>query len=672
MRWSVLFVVCSALLPACPGGMTGPGSDAGPGHPDGGALGGGDAGADAGSPSPDAGTLPPPFSGDTPTLECDPIDPAVCGYPFPNNVFTVADDTSPTGRRLALAPLLFPVTDDGEHTNPTKWNVADGFSAGTPLLTFMPGATNAGLPALDDIEASLQPDCPTVVLDATTGERIPHFAELDFATDHGAERSLIVRPVIGLEPAQRYIVALRHIQDADGQVLPPSAAFAALRDRANPDDERTALYDDIFAHLAAAGVSRDDVQIAWDFTTGSVDNSTGRLLSMRDAALADIEARGVGIDITDVEPDWSAFIAYRVRGTLAVPRFLDSVFSGAYLNLGPDGLPVMDGTVDIPFTLLVPYAAPNEPARVAMVGHGLLTSRDQVEAQAYQVFAQEENFALAAVDWQGMSQTDVPTIIGFIFAGEMHQFATVPDRLQQSIINFIALRKALEGPLATDPALNPGGMPLLSPEPVTYFGSSQGGILGTVLLAVDPGLSRGVLDVAGTPYSLMLTRSQDFDLFLGLMKGQWSDARDIQLMIALAQQLWDRAEPSGYARHLNRAPLAGVTADKQALLTLAIGDHQVPTVSGHLLARELQMPLIGPANRDVWGVDVVDENAAPPWALVEYDFGLPPEPLASQPMDEGDDPHPKLRGLPHYRHMRGTFLRSGIVTLGCDGACDPD
>lgn len=39
-----------------------------------------------------------------PRPSCDPLDRAACLLPWPNDLFTRADASSPTGRRLALAP----------------------------------------------------------------------------------------------------------------------------------------------------------------------------------------------------------------------------------------------------------------------------------------------------------------------------------------------------------------------------------------------------------------------------------------------------------------------------------------------------------------------------------------------------------------------------------------
>src|SRR4051812_14972278 len=61
---------------------------------------------------------------------CDPIDPAHCLLPFPNDFFTAADATAATGRRVHLSPLALPTNVAGKPWDPTEWNRNDGFSPG--------------------------------------------------------------------------------------------------------------------------------------------------------------------------------------------------------------------------------------------------------------------------------------------------------------------------------------------------------------------------------------------------------------------------------------------------------------------------------------------------------------------------------------------------------------
>src|SRR5688572_25121749 len=181
---------------------------------------------DAGDDGPDD----PPAEVSWSTLACDPIAPAYCAHPFPNNVFTEDDGATPTGRRIALSPDLLPVTYYDNTADPAGWTDLDGFSPGSAAQVHMPGATSAGLPTAATIERSLEPDCPTVLLDAETGEKVAHFAELNAVASDLEKAELFIRPAARLREGVRYIVAIRGVVDSAGDPLPASDTFAALRD----------------------------------------------------------------------------------------------------------------------------------------------------------------------------------------------------------------------------------------------------------------------------------------------------------------------------------------------------------------------------------------------------------------------------------------------------------
>src|SRR5687768_14496537 len=77
--------------------------------------------------------------GDIPAPDrCDPIDPRHCLLPSPSDTFTVADETTGTGRRVSLQRDSMPTNKDGVHVDPTEWNRNDGFSPGQPISIFVP------------------------------------------------------------------------------------------------------------------------------------------------------------------------------------------------------------------------------------------------------------------------------------------------------------------------------------------------------------------------------------------------------------------------------------------------------------------------------------------------------------------------------------------------------
>ncbi|MDA0638907.1 hypothetical protein OUY22_36320, partial [Nonomuraea sp. MCN248] len=157
----------------------------------------------------------PAPGGDSRGPGCDPIDPAACLLPFPNDHYIVADRRTETGRRVAFPVEAMPRSAAGVPIDPAEWNRSDGFSPGSMILTLVPrlDLARTGAAPITDIGASLDRDAPIVLLDLDTGERRPYWAELD-ANAPEDRRLLIVRPARNLTEGHRYAVALRDLRDA--------------------------------------------------------------------------------------------------------------------------------------------------------------------------------------------------------------------------------------------------------------------------------------------------------------------------------------------------------------------------------------------------------------------------------------------------------------------------
>ena len=600
-----------------------------------------------------------------PTLSCDPLDPEYCIFPWPNNVYTVEDPDSPTGLRVSLDPTSLPMDRDGETMDVTRWQVADGFSPGASIMTQLPGASETGLAAADQIERSLEDDSPTVLLDAETGERVLHIAELDRSSDDADRQALLITPGVRLEPATRYIVAIRNVVDADGEPLPASPAFAALRDREPFDEddsieERRPLYTDIFQRLDKAGIPREDLQLAWDFTTTSVENLTSPMLKMRDEALAD----DIEYTIDEVVEDFDVDnIAYRIEGTMTVPTYLTDDDWPGVLQLDADGMPEQVGTTQVEFEVLIPHSATMEPAALLQYGHGLLGEKEQIDSSHFRSFINEYNYVLFAVDWIGMAAEDEPQIAYSLNEGWIDDIGIMMDRMHQGTLNQLLAMRMMSTSFADDPMF--GSM--IDPDQRYYHGISQGGILGGVYMALTTDVDRGALGVMGQPYNLLLLRSVDFELFFDIVRATWPDPRDVHMTLSLTQQLWDRVEPNGYTSHIRRDLLPG-TPQHEVFMRAALGDHQVTTLGAHVMARSIDMPHLDTGLRQIPGLETV-AGPVEGSAYVEYDFGLPPDPVCNVPQASCEDPHGKLRKLEVARQQLDHFLRNGEVQNFCAGDC---
>ncbi|HVF52383.1 MAG TPA: hypothetical protein VNC78_02125 [Actinomycetota bacterium] len=513
---------------------------------------------------------------------CDPIDPAACLLPFPNDYFTTPDESTATGRRVAFDILAMPrnaaeVSEGGEGkpVDPTEWNRNDGFSPGTPVITYVPeidlhatwdtaerrheGATNEigyfdHRDHIADIGLYRRPDAPMVIVNAETGRRHPFWSELDTHPGAVGEQALILRPAVNFEEGTRYVVGLRSLKRSDGSIIEVGEAFAAFRDGNGADADRQKHFNDaVFPVLQGAGVARKDLFLAWDFTVASERNLSERMLHIRDDAfgrilgdtnLADGRVAGSSPEfIIDAHQNltdtWTGSQGtereqqYRVvEGRVTVPNYLDRpqqieskvkynelpydppVPLSRFFDADADGLPdqhPVESTVQVPFICHVPLN--NRLNYGTLYGHGLLGKRDQIGDVKW---PRRYGFFGCGVDWWGMSTDDVPTVAAII--ADFSHFASLPDRAQQGFLNFMFLGRAMVHPqgFATAPQFKQGIKPLIRTAsakrtPLFFDGNSQGGIMGGSLVALSPDIERAILGVPAMNYSTLLQRSVDWE-----------------------------------------------------------------------------------------------------------------------------------------------------------------
>ncbi len=616
-----------------------------------------------------------------PRGDCDPLVPDVCALPFPSSFYERDDATSPTGVRLDLGATTIPRTVQGVQPAPTCWNERDGFSPWGPMLARFTNLATDNLPSHDRIADSLAEGASVVVLDLETGERQPVFVELDVsgARIEGQE-VLFIRPVRPLAHGHRIVVGLRNLRDLQGAPIAPSPAFRALRDGLSSDDPdvegRRERFEEVFAALERTGWSRDEVTLAWDFHVASNEGITGKAVAMRDDALARVGESGPAYQIDRVETFASGHTHARLHGTFEAPLYTEEDAAGTLLTRDTDGMPYANGTTRVPFTIVVPRTAVDDPRplRLVQYGHGLLGSQDEVESGYLAEMADRYGWVLFAVDWTGMKHDDIQAIQNMLIF-DLERFAMVPERSQQGFVEFVLAASLMQGAMVDDPNLqvtgpDGGAVRLIDPSDVAYYGNSQGGILGAPYTALSPVVTRAVLGVPGGPYSLLLSRSKDFSPFLALFLGVYPDQVDVSLWMALMQTLWDSAEGSGYIGHIASDRLPGVP-EKRVLIQDAIGDHQVSTLGAQNFARALGASQVGTPYQEVWGVPVVAGPHAGS-ALVEYDFGVAAVPFQNVPPVRGDDSHGLTRGVRVAQDQIDHFLRSGEVIDVCDGVCDPE
>lgn len=528
--------------------------------------------------------------------------------------------------------------------------------------------------------------------------------------------ALIIRPAKNFTPGHRYIVVLRNLKDSDGGAIEAPAAFRIYRDNHSSSlpmvEGRRAHFEDLFSSLGKAGIPRGELFLTWDFTVASERNLTERALHIRDDALAalgdDTPADGIvqgeaptisNITVSDRVGDEN--IAREVRGVITVPSYLNipNGPAGSRFYYAPgngslygDGLPdrnPVKGTQTFDFLCRIPRRAfdgAQDPAtaskgiaqRPALYGHGLLGSQSEGSGQVGAII-QEVGMIYCATDWIGMASHnfdptkpfdtvyydpplgDVLNVLTLLI--DMSNFTTLTDRVQQSLINFTYLGRAVMHPdgFCKLDAFKVGDQCLLDRTELYYDGNSQGGIIGGALLAVSPDIKAGVLGVPGMNYSTLLSRSVDFDLYATFFYASYQASLDQQFVLSLIQMLWDRAENDGYAWSLAAGKNLPGATPKRVLLHPAFGDHQVTMTTAEVMARTIgagvHCPAVARGSSPQRGRGVYD--------LVNAAIGLDPLDLNRRHPD--DEPYYAIPCLSNPHVGNALVVWDSGPTLRADG-----
>ena len=608
-----------------------------------------------------------------------------CLLPYPSDFFLTEDAAMPSGHRVVIPEAARIETEDGrDRIDFTSVHPADGFSLASLILAYFPfQVDDSNLVFHDDMDRSVTDESPTVILEAETGRRVVHFAELDARDVPDDQRALEIHPWERLAPQTRYIVAIRRLRDEEGNPIPPGEGFALLRDgEAEGHPVLGALVDhydnDIFPKLEQAGVDRSELQLAWDFTTGSEENITGDLMRMRSLALDWFAHNEITATVTDDQEDVDATVFRRIEGTITVPMFLESEEDDALLHRDAEGLVAQNGTVELPFLFSVPRSVSDGtaeilPARLLQFGHGFFGERFEAENPFGQKFALQTGMVVMAVNWWGLDFHSLSNLVDQVVTNPSNTFQFA-DRILQAMVNQLALTEAAKTTFLQQPEMQLGGEPVYDPQQIYYYGISMGHILGTTFLTLSPVLDRAALSVGGCDLPLIVFRSHKFARLLGLVQLRLDDPVNEVAFFALGATSTDRFDPLVYAPYLLDQPPEGGPQTRKVLLQIGLGDSEVPNLSSFLLAKLLGVTLLEPSPAEVYGVSG-EQGPLDGSGLVLFDFGVP-EPLpgtyATLPTED-TGVHGYVRRDGKGIEQIDAFLRpDGRIENFCDGPCDPE
>ena len=138
-----------------------------------------------------------------------------------------------------------------------------------------------------------------------------------------------------------------------------------------------------------------------------------------------------------------------------------------------------------------------------------------------------------------------------------------------------------------------------------FYGISQGGVLGGAYAALAG--ARGLLDGTilgnpGTPFSLLMPRSDIFPFYEALMLMNLHYKRHVRIVLSLMQIFWDSVEVTGVLSRPLTEPVP------KTLIFTGLGDSTVSTLGAEVLARAYGAVVVeGGGNRHPHGLAVAQE-----------------------------------------------------------------
>ncbi len=530
------------------------------------------------------------------TSACDELDPVRCLLPFPSSAFLVADPESETGVHVDVDLSGVNTRDDiGEYVRH-----ANGFSRVTTVLAGFEEQlddTNLGGPTGGVLRLFVaSPDSPRY------GEEIPVRIEVDIerANDGSYFSALQGDPLETLDPNTEYVVVITDdIRSTEGMTYDaphPTRVALGLDLPANQHEADIAGYHaPTRTLLETRGIDFERVLRVWDFITRTEENATAPLLSMRDQALAALEAGEVGVVIDSVEHREEGTTATIVRGRLTgLPNWLDDE---GLIERGADGLPVVLGEAEAQFRVVIPRGEGDY--RTVLFGHG---AGGEVTDNSFDGDLTENGIAKVNVEFLGWTGATIIQTLTRVANAVMVGANGAISPLMQSVAHTVVLRRAIEtivGDVLSADML--GGMP--NPhvgrrpgrDGTLWVGGSLGGTMGMVITSIDEDLEYAVLNVPGAAWSQWVRDSLLFESLIAPIRNRNRGEVNVAVLCAMTQTLFDMVDGASF-RSLSMA------SGDIFLAQESMGDPVLPNAGNEFVAISSDAVQVGGVLSPIYGL----------------------------------------------------------------------
>ena len=609
---------------------------------------------------------------------CDNTNPDHCLLPFPSSAFLDSDSGTTTGYRLDIDGQAIPDSASAPSEDFHMLDYKDGHSPSTQVFTTFSSLPDiSGLASQDSIHLSSQPDHNSLLLNMDTGQITEHWVEISSRTQEDEPTLVHVRSLRGLDHNTQYAVAFRGLADENGDPIEPFPGFKALRDGIVTDNQQIESlrpsYETMFTSLSGIGYERQNLISAWWFHTASTQSITGDIISMRNDATQRLGDDGIGCNVTSVIENYAEdnTTLRRISGTITTPHYLESTYPPTPMTRSEDGTPKFNFLTEVVFTVTIPMSAAesSQPAPLVVLGHGFLGNGEGM-VSGFRGWANDSGVATIGTDFKGWSSDGDFDAVTFGLMN-VNYLQHQSERLQQSVINHLAMITTIKGVCSDIPEFYHNGVNLVDTTDVDYMGVSLGGIRGPSMLSLIPEIDHGVLWVAGSSFGFIAERSTQYTQFEELFSSPlaYESTMDRSILIALMQSMWDTTEPETYLPFIDGG-LDGELHPYEVLYLVSINDAQVTTLSADRASRTSGIPVLANSTYYPHGLEIVDAPTSGS-AIVYFDGNFPAVPSGNiqGPMAYHSLAHNQVLGFEPAVDLATDFLRSGTISDTCSGNC---
>jgi hypothetical protein len=609
---------------------------------------------------------------------CDNTNPDHCLLPFPSSAFLSNDSTSLTGFRVNIPGEAIPDSASAASKEFHMINSRDGHSPSSQIFTTFSSLPNiSSMASQDNIAPSIANGHESVLLNMDSGEIVKHWVEISSRTQEGEATLVHIRSLRGLEHNTQYAVAFRGLIDSDGAEVEPFDAFMALREEISTDSDQIENarlgYETMFSALSEVGFERTSLQSAWWFHTASSQSLTENLISMRNDAIQRLGDDGIGCNVTSVDENYGNdnSTLRRISGTITTPHYLESTYPPTPMTRDEDGKPKFNFLSEVVFTLTIPMSAAenSQPAPLVVLGHGFLGNGEGM-VSGFRGWANQSGVATIGTDFKGWSSDGDFDAVTFGLMN-VNYLQHQSERLQQSVINHLAMIKTIKGVCSELSEFFHNGINLVDTSDVDYMGVSLGGIRGPSMLSLIQEIDRGVLWVAGSSFGFIAERSTQYTQFEELFASPlaYESTMDRSILLALMQSMWDATEPETYLPFRDGG-LEGELHPFEILYLVSINDAQVTTLSADRASRTSGIPVLANSTYHPHDLDVTQAPISGS-AIVYFDGNFPEVPPGNiqGPMAYHSLAHNQVLGFAPAIDLATDYLLSGTITDTCSGKC---